>query len=323
MTSADGSARLPVAAQARMAEIKASGTWGSALSVAEFISIRSVGFEPVGQVLGAAVYKIGYEGNHVCPTYRGQTEAAKAQAMRKPRIYTAVSGGPKASNSFRPMLQAQYAARNAAIGRMAAECSELGGHGVVGVALTISPFPAGGMEFKAIGTAVRAPGVEPIKQPFTSELSGQEFATLLMMGLVPVAIVAGISIGVRHEDFRTFDEASGWWNTEVSGYSDLVNRTRGDARDQLRKDVTKHHAAGVVTRAMEMRIDEYECKGLEGAGAKDHVAEATIVGTAVARFGQGKRPIRTATLAVMSLDERKAPGVSEVTMIDPMMRSSE
>jgi len=38
-----------------MAEMKASGTWSSALSTDEFAAIRSVGFEPVGQVLGAAV----------------------------------------------------------------------------------------------------------------------------------------------------------------------------------------------------------------------------------------------------------------------------
>jgi hypothetical protein len=40
---------------ARMAEIRASGTWGSALSTAEFAAIKSAGFDPVGQALGAAV----------------------------------------------------------------------------------------------------------------------------------------------------------------------------------------------------------------------------------------------------------------------------
>ncbi len=45
-----------------MAEIRGSRTWGSALTTDEFAAIRSVGFEPVGQVLGAAVYSIGYTG---------------------------------------------------------------------------------------------------------------------------------------------------------------------------------------------------------------------------------------------------------------------
>ena len=58
---------LPAAAQARMAEIRGSGTWGSSLSTDEFAAIRSTGFEPVGQVLGAAVYNVGYTGGFACP----------------------------------------------------------------------------------------------------------------------------------------------------------------------------------------------------------------------------------------------------------------
>ena len=54
-----------------------------------------------------------------------------------------------------------YDARHKALDRMTTECEELGGHGVVGVRLTIGSFPAGGLEFKAIGTAIRAPGVAP------------------------------------------------------------------------------------------------------------------------------------------------------------------
>ena len=58
---------LPASAEARMAEIRASGTWGSALTSDEFAAIRSVGFEPAGQVLGACVYNIGYTGGYSCP----------------------------------------------------------------------------------------------------------------------------------------------------------------------------------------------------------------------------------------------------------------
>ena len=61
------SEELPAVAEARMAEIRRSGTWGSALTTDEFAAIRSVGFEPAGQVLGAAVYNIGYTGGYNCP----------------------------------------------------------------------------------------------------------------------------------------------------------------------------------------------------------------------------------------------------------------
>ena len=69
MTSPWTGQGLPPVAQARMAEIKASGTWSSALTTDEFATIKSVGFDPVGQVLGAAVYNIGYRGGYGCPSY--------------------------------------------------------------------------------------------------------------------------------------------------------------------------------------------------------------------------------------------------------------
>lgn len=61
---------LPPAAAERLASAGGSGTWTSALSTGEFAAIRSVGFEPVGQVMGSAVFHIGrsgrYWGYHDC-----------------------------------------------------------------------------------------------------------------------------------------------------------------------------------------------------------------------------------------------------------------
>ena len=88
---------------------------------------------------------------------------------------------------------------------------------MVGVKLTIGSFPAGGLEFKAIGTAVRAPGGVRLRQPFTSDLSGQDFAKLIMAGWVPAGLVLGISIGARHDDWVTVSQTRwGAGNTEVA-----------------------------------------------------------------------------------------------------------
>jgi uncharacterized protein YbjQ (UPF0145 family) len=300
-----GSPDLPDTARARLAQIKASGTWGSALSTAEFTAIRSVGFMPVGQALGAVVFSIKNAGSYGCSTYRVRVEGGSASrsGYRQPVARTVVSGS-QGANAFRPLVRALYAARRTAIDRMAAECAVLGGHGVVGVRLAVEPFPAGGLEFSAFGTAVRAPGGPPVPVPFTCELSGQEFTKLLLSGWAPVAIVLGISVGVRHDDDRTAAESTGaaWWNTEVSGHTELLNQTRRDATIQLRRDVVKHHASGVVTRAMELRVEEYECKGLEGA--KDHMAEATIAGTAITRFVQDQAgTARIGSQMVLSLGD--------------------
>ena len=298
---------LPPVAQARIAEIKASGTWSSALSTDEFAAIKSAGFDPVGQVLGAAVYNLGYRGGYGCPSYASFGSYNRFAGSRwggyQPAVTAVSSSG--SGTAYAPLVRTLYDARRAAIGRMADECAQLGGHGVVGVSLTIGRFPAGGLEFKAIGTAIRAPGAIPLRRPFTSDLSGQDFAKLIADGAVPVGLALGISIGARHDDWLTRNQASRWTsgNTEVTGYTELINATRHDARDQLRRDVRDMGGEGVVIQSMDMQIGEHECPAQEGA--RDHVAEVTILGTAITHFARSSRAAEQPSLAILSLDPRR------------------
>ncbi len=289
-----------------MDEIRRSGTWGSALTSDEFAAIRSVGFEPVGQVLGAAVYNVGYTGGYNCPGAWGYGQFGMPA---RTRTQVSSQGG---FGSFAPLVRTMYEARHKAIDRMATECAELGGHGVVGVLLTIGGFPAGGLEFKAIGTAVRAPGVPPVshwnnrKQPFTSDLSGQDFAKLIMKGWVPSGLALGISIGSRHDDWLTVGQTRwGSGNAEVVGYTELVNDARHDSRQQLEKDVRRLGGEGVVIADMDLRVRERECPAMEGRS--DHIVEATCIGTAIVKFSSAglEGGSGTRTLAVMSLDPQR------------------
>ena len=140
--------------------------------------------------------------------------------------------GRAARGASLPLVQAMYQARRNAIDRMTTECTEVGGHGVVGVRLSMGSFPLGGPQFKAIGTAVRAPdaALGP-RVPFTCDLSGQDFAKLFMKGWVPAGLVLGISIGSRHDD-RKIARQTRWGsgNAEVAGWTELVNESRHDAR---------------------------------------------------------------------------------------------
>jgi uncharacterized protein YbjQ (UPF0145 family) len=282
-----------------MAEMRRSGTWSSALTSDEFASVRAVGFQPVGQVLGAAVYNVGYTGGYGCPGAWGGYSNAWAPAAR-----TQVSsrGG---YGSFGPLVQTMYDARRAAISRMVAECAALGGHGVVGVGLTIGPFPSGGMEFKAIGTAVMAPHAPPLRHPFTSDLSGQDFAKLVSSGWMPAGLVLGITVAARHDDWRTVGQTR--WsagNAEVSGWTDLVNDARHDARQQLDADVKRMGAEGVVIADMNLRVRERECPASEGA--RDHIVEAVNIGTAIVRFkSKLSAQDQKSPLAIMSLDPQR------------------
>ena len=294
-----------------MAEIRASGTWGSALTSDEFAAIRSVGFEPAGQVLGACVYNIGYTGGYACP---GAWGTSWGYGTPMPARTTTQVSSRAGYGSFAPLVQAMYEARHKALDRMTAECEQLGGHGVVGVRLTIGAFPAGGLEFKAIGTAVRAPGVGPVstwphrgshpKRPFTSDLSGQDYAKLIMKGWVPAGLALGISIGSRHDDWLTVGQTRwGAGNAEVIGFTELVNDARHDARQQLERDVARLGGEGVVIADMQMRVRERECPVQEGR--RDHIVEVTTIGTAIARFSRSEQRHSGPTLAIMSLDPQR------------------
>jgi uncharacterized protein YbjQ (UPF0145 family) len=288
-------AELPAVAKARMAALRSSGTWGSALTADEFAAVRSAGFEPVGQVFGAAVYGARPGSGYGCPGALGSSGD-----QSPPRTATQVSGRGGAG-SFGPLVQAMDQARHTAIGRMITECAELGGHGVVSARVSRGTFPLGGQQFTVIGTAVRAPGAAPGQSaPFTCDLSGQDFAKLIMTGWVPVGLVLGISIGSRHDDRDTSRQARwGSGNAEVTGWTDLVSQSRHDARHQLEGDVKRLGAEGVVIATMQTRVRQRDCPAT--VGRHDHIVEATVIGTAVARFSHAGQRHDGPALAVMSL----------------------
>jgi len=293
------SEELPAGAGARVAGARPGGAWGSALTCQEFTAVRGVGFEPVGQVFGAAAYAAGYASGYSCPGAWGSS------GDRMPAGPATPVPGRGGAGSFGPLVEAMFQARQAAIDRMTAECAALGGHGVVGVRLSRGSLPLGGLDFTAIGTAVRAPGAaRGQRAPFTCDVCGQDFAKLITAGWVPAGLALGISIGSRHDDRTTARQARwGSGNAEVAGWTELVNQSRHDARRRLEQDVRRLGAEGVVITGMQMRVRERDCPVT--AGRRDHLVEVTLTGTAIARFSPaGQRPAGPA-LAVMTLGPQR------------------
>jgi uncharacterized protein YbjQ (UPF0145 family) len=191
--------------------------------------------------------------------------------------------------------------RRLAISRAVEECKAAGGDGIVGMKMSVSPFPSGGTEFTVQGTAVRARAAIRPAAPFTSHVSGQEFASLLRSGWVPSALVFGVSLGARHHDLRTSSQTRRTAaSREVSSYSRLVMDTRRDARNQLEKAVTAEGADGVVVDEIALHIGERECPSIEGA--RDHVCEAVILGTSIVSFGLSAAAGSRAPLSIMRLN---------------------
>jgi uncharacterized protein YbjQ (UPF0145 family) len=312
--------RLPIEAQRRLAMQRADGAFTSTMSVDELHSIRSVGFSPVGQVLGSCVYHIGYTGSWDCgysgwggwgggrgwsgtgwtvssPGWQPQTPGPRGR--RAGNWTGGLPGATSAAVEAPGIRQSLYEARTRAMSRMRDECAALGGDGVVAVRLTVAPFPAGGLEFQAIGTAVRADGPVRPREPFLSDLSGQEFAALLRAGWVPCALVLGIAVMVRHDDWATQRQTYSWSNQEVGGYTELVQSVRAAARETLRQDCARHGGETVVVRDLTLEIGERSCRAVDDG--HDHMAESMVIGTALVPFKHAGRNAPQPPLPILRL----------------------
>jgi uncharacterized protein YbjQ (UPF0145 family) len=282
--------------------------WGSSLQVNEFAAISRVGFRPVGQVLGAAVYNVGDTGGEECPyglqVFRGEGTRTYSPpgpgGLRMSRGPVQRPTGAAAVGSAHALVSVLYQARRAAISRMTAECAALGGHGIIGVTLTVGPFGDDDtLEFRAIGTAICAPGVPVRGKPFASDLSGQDFTKLVAHGWIPAGLALGIAVRYRHDDWPAAARFTAG-NVEVDGYTYLVTQTRTDARNELELDLIRMGADGVVVREMQTRMSRRKCPVVPLG--HDHVAEATIVGTAIAQFAAMAPP---PIYGIRKLDDRR------------------
>lgn len=275
----------------RLERLRTAKAWGSLLSAQDFAAISSVGFAPVGHVLGAAVVHLGY-------VSRGGKCSALGSYTPRTDLASAESG------PFNVLLRKRYGVRHQALSRAMEECRALGGDGIVGVTLSIRPFPAGGTEFTVQGTAVRARTEIRPASPFSSHVSAPEFARLLRAGWVPASLVFAISLGARHDDMRTRRQTRRRSIDEVWGYSNLVRDTRRDARDQLARSVADQGADGVVVDEMTLRLGERECPTQERN--HDHVAEAAILGTTIVSFDRSPGTGGGVPLAIMHLNPSAA-----------------
>ncbi len=286
MTTWDGSG-LPPAAEARLERARRSGVRTSLLTVPGQAGIDSIGFAAVGEVMGCIVEHIGWQGYGGCgwmPGYSGTWGGYGYGGG------TVTSGSNRGGwSGFGPLVDALYRGWDTALVRMLTEARELGADGVVGARVSESHLGEGNREFLAMGTAVRAVRGPHISRPFSTALEGQDVAKLIHRGWAPGSVVVAVSIGIRHDDYYT-QMASRQWagNSEVPGYTQLVQDTRDDARQELARRTASTGAEGaILTSPMRLEIHELEV----AEGHRDHVAMATIVATSVVawrdRHGHG------------------------------------
>src|SRR5271166_5918794 len=219
-------AGLPESGRERIERMKrdiARGFFTSDLSVNEFLLVKESGFEPLGLVLGSSIYHIGFQ----------QAMWNKSQEMGV-------------------LTQAMYHARELAMTRMEEEADQLGADGIVGVRLAIGRYDWGESmaEFIAMGTAVKHRGGKihraPSGRPFTSDLSGQEFWTLLQTGHRPVGMVMGSCVyHVAHQSWRQSIGNTGR-NVELPNYTQALYDARELAMERMQAEAVEAKAEGIV-----------------------------------------------------------------------------
>jgi uncharacterized protein YbjQ (UPF0145 family) len=255
----------------------------SLLSPGGQAGVQSVGLEPVGEVMGCIVERIGWAGWGGCGLMGMGMGMGGGLGMSAPTV-TSGGGG---YGGYRPYVDALYLGYDTALARLLMEAQALGADGVVGVTWTQQRLGEGDAhEFVARGTAVRARSQTRPAYLFSTDLPGSEVARLLHAGWVPAGLEIGISVSIRHDDYQTRLAARSWsgQNVEAQGYTELVTYARADARQRFEQRVARHGADAATVSDMSLHVWSIE----PSDGHVDHVAHATVIGNAVLRFHSGK-----------------------------------
>jgi uncharacterized protein YbjQ (UPF0145 family) len=245
---------IPDSGRVRLEQNK-EGLFTSDLTVNEFLLITEAGFDPLGLVLGSSIYHIGIQ----------------VANWRK-------------SQEMDVLSAAMYHARELAMTRMEEEADALGADGIVGVRLDIGRYDWGHhmAEFIAVGTAVRhRDGIvhrAPTGRPFTSDLTGQAFWSLLRTGHRPVGMVMGSCVyHVAHRGtLKTLGQLGR--NVELPNYTQALYDARELAMQRMQSEAQELKATGIVG------VDLQE----KSHGWGSHVIEFFAIGTAIVPLAGGR-----------------------------------
>ncbi len=235
---------LPIQAQRRLSEETAAGhpLFSSDLSTNEFLLARKQGYIALSQVMGSSIYHVGWQFTR---NYTWNTVEAELTNV---------------SNAH------QHAAQ-LALGRLEQEAALLKAHGVIGVRLTRRSYEWGQnlLEYTAIGTAIRLPNTPLPQRPFLSDLSGQEFWTLLQAGYYPAGVMTGYSSYYVSLGSNMTQQLRGWfgsgsYNQEIVPFTQALYAARDLGMYRLVNMARNLNALGVVGMHIdyERNVQEYE-----------------------------------------------------------------
>jgi uncharacterized protein YbjQ (UPF0145 family) len=273
-------ADLPAHARERLLHMRQKHFFTSDLSVSEFLLVKEAGFDPLGMVMGSSIYRI-----------KANVPMGSAWNLDDWR------------GELGDLTQALYHSRELAMARMEEEADALGADGIVGVRLKINLHAWGSdiAEFVAIGTAVRHPTMHghfknKAGKPFQSDLSGQEFWTLVKAGYRPVGMVMGNCAYYVPPSFVNVVTGSSR-SMELAEYTHALYDARELAIERLQAEAEDLGATGIVDVTVQELQHSWRGQWGGNLGAfQGEVIEFFVVGTAVVPFGESSLPPITLTI---------------------------
>lgn len=267
--------QIPETAHLRMHQAEEGGNWSSDLSAAELTAVRHAGFEPVDLVLGSSIYHVGAQWNSGWSGWRNTYPCTYGSWGSDHR-----TGYNWEHTVYQTGVDEAY---RLALGRLIEETREAKAHGVVGVRVNMRNMEhVGGMiEFTAIGTAIKRRGAPLLDEPFTSHLSGVEFAKLMQTGYVPTRLVFTVSAVQINEGCVVEHQAQSFANQEINQISDAVRWVRHNVINQLAEISAPYgkHTIGVKTRVKTHEV-----------GMRSRLIHMDALGTVVHEFANVPLP---------------------------------
>jgi hypothetical protein len=255
---------IPLGAEQRLRDLGADGSmFTSGLSVNEFALLRRMGPQPIAQVMGASVIRIGYQylpalppgeiiyGTGLASSFSPQPTSS-INRFTEPSIWQIRNYNWHATEicELDVLGQAWRTARRRALDRLCEEAMQVNADVVVGVRLHRSDHDLGQgtIEYVVTGTAVRLPGSTTTNMPVLTDLSVQDYWRLHEAGQEPVGFVATtvVMFASPPVDVRLRRVRTRWTNQELDELSKAFRIARETVRAHLEGQVSDARGAGAV-----------------------------------------------------------------------------
>jgi hypothetical protein len=263
---------IPSAAAERLNALgQGHGLYTTGLSVNEFALLHRMGPQPLAQVMGASVVRVGWQFLPPLPATVNPVGGVWVNFGRGRATYGPSLSGFQLRNRYgeaSPVQITNYKwnvpvvceltdvgdawnlARRRALGRLAEEALRVGADAVVGVHLRRGEHDLGKrtIEFVVSGTAIRVPGAFPSTFPVLTDISTQDYWRLLELGHEPTGLLATTVVmfaspptSVRLRRKRTFAR-----NQELEELTSAFRHAREAVRDRLQGQLSDAHGTLAV-----------------------------------------------------------------------------